>query len=150
MRCEKMDNEKPKKQFLIVNAIVSNDNGEILLVKRDRKWHKEAHDKWELPGGKVDFGETPEEACVRETKEESGFDVKIKKMIPETIVSYWEYPDRKSQQILLCYVCELNGGEASLEDHGVSEVKWLDIKKAKKLKCLPGTLEFLDYYLKQK
>lgn len=145
-----MNEEKPKKQFLIVNAIVLNDEGEILLVRRERKWHKEAHGKWEFPGGKIDFGETPAEACVRETKEESGFDVKIKKLIPEIISSYWEYPDRLSQQILLCYLCELKGGEASLEDHGVSEIKWFDIEEAKELKCLPGTLEFLNYYLKYK
>ena len=71
-------------------------------------------------------------------------------MIPEIIYSYWEYSDIQSQQILLCYVCKLKGGETSLEDHGVSEIKWFDIEEAKKLKCLPGTLEFLDYYLKYK
>jgi mutator protein MutT len=143
-----MNDSRPKKQFLIVNAIVLNSEGKILLVRRERKGHKEAHGRWEFPGGKVDFGETPSEACVRETKEESGFDVEIENLIPEAITSYWEYPDRLSQQILLCYSCKLNGGEASLDDHGVSDVKWFDIEEAKKLECLPGTLEFLDFYLK--
>jgi len=145
-----MNSEKPKKQFLIVNALVLNEDRKVLLVRRERKWHKEAHGKWEFPGGKVDFGETPEEACVREVKEESGFEVEIEKLIPKIISSHWEYPDRVSQQILLCYLCNLKGGEASLEDHGVSEVKWFDIEEAKKLECLPGTLEFLDYYLELK
>lgn len=145
-----MNKEKPKKQFLIVNALVINNDGKVLLVKREREWHKEAHGKWELPGGKVDFGETPAEACVRETKEESGFDVETKRLIPEIISSFWEHPDRISQQILLCYICNLKGGNVSLDDPGVSDVKWFEIEKAKELECLPGTHEFLDYYLMYK
>jgi 8-oxo-dGTP diphosphatase len=145
-----MSKEKLKKQFMIVNAIVLDDKGKVLLVRRERKWHKEAHGKWEFPGGKIDFGETPEEACVREAKEESGFDIEIEKLLPTTITCYWEHPDRQSQMILLGYICKLVGGNASIEDHGVSEVKWFDIEKAKKLDCLPGTQEFLDVYLKER
>lgn len=138
--------EKPKSQITIVKSIVTNNDGNILFVKRDREWHKEAHGKWEFPGGKVDFGEHPEEACIREAKEESGFDVKLNKIIPKILTSQWEHVNRKSQQILIAYHCELIGGEVSLEDHGVSDVKWFSIDEAKKLECLPGTLEFLEHF----
>lgn len=144
-----MNEEKPRKQFIIVKSLVTDDKGKILLVRRDRKWHKEAHEKWEFPGGKIDFGESPEEACIREAKEESGFDVKLNKIIPKILTSKWEHPDRISQQILIAYHCELLGGEVSLKDHGVSKVKWFSMEEAKKLKCLPGTLDFLDHFLNE-
>ncbi len=141
--------EKQKKQFIIVKSLVvdtKNDN-KILLVQRDRKWHKEAHAKWEFPGGKVDFGESPAEACEREALEESGYKVKVKKLLPEIYSSKWEYPDRVSQQILICYVCELVGGEASLDDPGVMNVKWCTPEEILNLDVLPVTHKFLNDYL---
>src|SRR3989344_3582174 len=111
--------EKQRKQFIIVKSLVVNKQGRILFVKREREWHKEAHNKWELPGGKVDFGEHPEETA-----------------------------DREAKQILICYVCSLVGGEKSLKDHGVNCVKWFDKNKIpKKSECLPGTIGFLGMYL---
>jgi 8-oxo-dGTP diphosphatase len=141
--------DKPKKQFIIIKSLVTNSEGKILLVRRKREWHTEAHNKWEFPGGKVEFGEHPEETAVRETKEESGYIVTVKSMIPKIITSKWEYPDRISQQIIICYICTLDSGEASIDDHGVSEVEWFDISNVPSSSdCLPGTIEFLEEYIK--
>lgn len=134
--------DKPKKQIVIVKSLIVDD-GKILLVRRKREWHKESHDKWEFPGGKIDFGETPEEAAVREAKEESGYDVEIVRLLPKIISAQWEYEDRVSQQILICYVCKKIGGNSLLGDHGVSEIKWFTKDEALKLECLPGIKEFL-------
>ena len=143
-------NDKPMKQFIIVKSIVLNDKGEVLFVRRKREWHAEAHDKWELPGGKIDFGEAPEETAVRETKEESGYASEVIALIPRIFSSKWEYHDRISQQILICYVCKLLGGSSSLNDNGVSEVKWFKLSHVpKKEDCLPCTIEFIDEYLKR-
>lgn len=141
--------EKPKTQFVIVKGLVINSEGKILMVQRKKEWHKEAHAKWEFPGGKVDFGETPAEACIREVREESGFNVKIRRLLPEILSSRWEYPNRHSQQILICYLCDLIDGKISLEDHGVMDVKWYPPEEILKLDVLPGTHEFLKEYLKQ-
>lgn len=137
--------DKPKKQFIIVKGIVINSNKEFLVVRRNREWHLEAHDKWEFPGGKVDFGETPETAIIREVKEESGYDTLVTRLIPKLLSFKWVYDDRESQQILIAYVCELLGGEAILKDHGVSEIKWLKKEELLNLECLPGTKEFLEF-----
>jgi 8-oxo-dGTP diphosphatase len=146
---ENKSEDKPKKQFIIVKSLVTDTNGRILLVRRKREWHVEAHNKWEFPGGKVDFGEDPEHTAVREAKEESGYDVKVLKIIPKILTSQWEYPDRVSQQLLICYVCGLVGGNASTADHGVSEVRWFDVSEIPSSDdCLPGTTEFLEEYSK--
>ncbi len=142
--------EKEKKQIIIVKGLVLNANNEILFVRRKREWHKEAHDKWEFPGGKIDFGETPEEAILREIKEESGYTATIITLLPKILSAQWEYETKQSQQILICYICKKYAGEPVLTDHGVSEIKWFTYEHAKTLDCLPGIQEFLEEYAKQK
>lgn len=63
-----------------VAAIVEFSNGKILLVRRSTQPFK---GYWALPGGKVDVGETVEQAVVREVKEETGLDVEIMKKTGE-------------------------------------------------------------------
>ncbi len=63
-----------------VAAIMEFPNNKILLVKRKTVVFK---DYWALPGGRVDAGETVEQAVVREVKEETGLDVKIERKIGE-------------------------------------------------------------------
>ncbi len=102
--------EKTRKQFTIVKSLVVNKKGEVLFVKRKKEDMKQAHNKWEFPGGKIDFGEHPEQTAIRETKEESGYDVRVDYLIPKLISSKWESPEREGHQILICYVCSLIGG----------------------------------------
>ena len=54
-----------------VNVAVTNDAGEMLLIRRSD------NDNWALPGGAVDLGESLAQAAIRETKEESGIDCEI-------------------------------------------------------------------------
>lgn len=141
--------EKIRKQFIIVKSLVTNDEGEVLFVIRKMEELKEAHNKWEFPGGKVDFGETPEETAVRESKEETGYDIKIDYLLPKILSSKWESKEREAQQILICYACSIVDGKVTLKDHGVSEIKWFKIEDAPKdSECLPGTIEFLNLYTK--
>ena len=72
----------------------------------------------------------------------------VEYLLPKILSSKWVAEDRESQQILICYVCSLVGGEKSLKDHGVNCVKWFDKNKIpKKSECLPGTIGFLGMYL---
>jgi 8-oxo-dGTP diphosphatase len=139
--------EKIRKQFVIVKSLILNEQGKILFVKRKKEDLKQAHNKWEFPGGKVDFGETPEQTAVREAKEESGYDISVDFLLPKILSSKWIMPERESQQILICYACKLSGGEMNLNDHGVSEIKWFDINNVPENEnCLPGTIDFINIY----
>jgi len=141
--------EKVRKQFIIVKSLIVNENGKVLFVKRKKEDLEQAHNKWEFPGGKIDFGETPEETAVREAKEESGYDVEVDYILPKLLSSKWITPEREAQQILICYVCRLLGGKSILKDHGVSEIKWFNLNEIPKdADCLPGTIDFLNIYLK--
>jgi len=57
-------------------ALILNEKGEIFLNKRSQKT-RNSRGQWEAPGGAVEFGETREEAVVREIKEEFGVDIEI-------------------------------------------------------------------------
>ncbi|MHB8871277.1 MAG: NUDIX domain-containing protein [Candidatus Doudnabacteria bacterium] len=114
-----------QKQLTIVCAIITNDKGEVLLTKRNdpgTSWHG----KLEFPGGKIEFGEDPEVAVVREAKEESGFDVEVVRLLPKIYSSYYpvepndlEFPDTELQILIISYHCKIIGGEFKPDDREV-------------------------------
>src|SRR3989344_9653841 len=72
----------PKESFfLIVTAIIRNAEGKILLQKRVDLDIPAADGKWELPGGKINTGETPEDAIIRECQEGTGYTVALTRKI---------------------------------------------------------------------
>ncbi len=72
-----------KIQKAIVVAVVKNDKKEILLAKRKDDEISKASGKWEFVGGHIKFGENPQTAVIRKTKEESGLDVKVIRLLPK-------------------------------------------------------------------
>src|SRR4030095_14331631 len=96
-----------------VRAAVISEN-KILLVK-------ERGDGWTLPGGWVDPGESPSEAAVRETKEESGYDVSAVRLIAIYDRDRQEHPPCPFHVYKLIFLCNLIGGSAktSLETEAV-------------------------------
>ena len=76
MKFKKKDLKLKKNKQNHANVVVLNDKGQVLLVSR-----KDDHSDFGLPGGKLDEGETFEEAAIREVKEETGINVKNLTMI---------------------------------------------------------------------
>jgi ADP-ribose pyrophosphatase YjhB (NUDIX family) len=95
-----------------VRAAVISEN-KILLVK-------ERGDGWTLPGGWVDAGESPSEAAVRETKEESGYDVEALRLVAIYDRDRHGHPPCPFHVYKLIFLCKLVGGSSktSLETEG--------------------------------
>jgi 8-oxo-dGTP diphosphatase len=110
--------EKNPTMLFVVAAALTNQTGEILLQKRPAG--RQMAGLWEFPGGKVDAGESPESALVRELHEELGIIVDPQKLVPVTFASE---PLEDRNLLLLLYVCREWQGEPQPLD--TPEIRWL-------------------------
>lgn len=89
--------------IVVVAAVIIRD-GRVLLTRRAEGQHLSG--MWEFPGGKLEPRESPEEALVRECREECGIEVGVNEILD---VTHHRYPDK--EVLLLFYRCELRSGE---------------------------------------
>lgn len=89
---------------VVVAAAVIIERGRVLLTRRHEGSHLAG--MWEFPGGKLEDGESPEEALVRECREECGIEVAVGEVLD---VTHHRYPEK--DVLLLFYRCELRAGE---------------------------------------
>jgi len=127
-----------KIQRITIKAIIHKDNS-FLLVQD----HKE---KWEMPGGKVDFGESPEETLRRELKEELGFeDVSIK-----DLVDSWTFcvgsDGNEYQFVVIVYNVEVRDQDIKCSDEH-RKFDWVPVDKIAYLNMREGYKESISKFL---
>jgi len=98
--------------MIIGVAAIIVDKKKILMIKRAKT--KELHPgHWGLPGGKVEEGETPEEAVVREAKEETNLD-----FVPKRLFIKHTFPDRIGYRYIGDWAGKIKIQESEIEDYG--------------------------------
>ena len=117
----------------VVAAIIRRDN-EIFATQRGYGTYK---DWWEFPGGKIETGETPEEALTREIKEELATEITVDDFI--TTVEY-DYPE--FHLVMDCFWCGIANGELKLLEHEAA--KWLPLDNMRQVRWLPSDLEVIE------
>ena len=126
------------KTIEVVAAIITH-NDQIFATQR---WYGEFKDGWEFPGGKMEPGETTQQALVREIREELDTEIEVGSLV-ETVE--YDYPN--FHLTMHCFLCTIRSGELVLKEHEAAKwltraeldsVDWLpaDVKVVEKLKAL--------------
>ena len=128
------------KTVRVVAAIIIHEN-KIFATQRG---YGEFKDGWEFPGGKIEPGETPQEALVREIKEGLDIEIEVKDFL-ETVE--YDYPDFHLS--MDCFFCSIRSGEMVLKEHEAA--KWLTVETLDSVDWLPadkGLIEGIREYVK--
>lgn len=131
----------------IVLACVLHE-GNILLIRRTEPQIAELDGRWELPGGKLEPGESPSKAAERETREETGWDVVADEMLPFPYVATRRTSRDKLSIIALCYRCHLTGKSTTPKiSKKVSDVSWIPISDLDPIGLQSGSATFIRHVL---
>ncbi|MFH0870847.1 MAG: NUDIX hydrolase [archaeon] len=111
-------------KIVLVGGVVHND-GKILILRR-LTTKRFFPGSWEIPGGKIDDGESPEEAVLREVKEETGLDAMIDKVF-HTWSDIIERNNRKEHMIVINFILRLVKAQpVVLSEKEHSEFRWIE------------------------
>ncbi|PIZ62319.1 hypothetical protein CO051_05540 [Candidatus Roizmanbacteria bacterium CG_4_9_14_0_2_um_filter_39_13] len=120
-------------------AVIKKKDEYLFTLRVDT--YKDLNGKWQIPGGGVDFGETPIEALHREVREELGIEVTVLQENPQvkTIM-------RKNWQgILLCYLCEMKDTTAKIVlNEEATEWKWMSLEELRAQESIPGCVDMVE------
>ena len=115
------------KKVEVVAAVIQNGK-KILATQRG---YGEFKDGWEFPGGKIETGESREEALIREIQEELTVTIKIQEFLKTVEFDYSEF-----HLIMHCFLCEIAKGELRLLEH--ESAKWVTREELDDIEWLPA------------
>jgi len=118
-------------------AIIERDN---LILAAQRSANMSLPLKWEFPGGKIDYGESPEECLRREIVEEMGIQVSVGKSLSATSHNYPTF-----SVTLHPFVCSIESGEIVLHEHAA--IVWLPPEELHNLDWAEADLPVIQSYL---
>lgn len=120
------------KTIRVVAAVIRsiNEHGKSVVFATARGYG-DYKGWWEFPGGKIEEGETPQEALKREIREELAVEVEVGGMI-ETVE--YDYPEFHLS--MDCFWCEIVEGEPILKEHETA--RWLTVEQFNDVKWLPA------------
>lgn len=118
-----------------VGAVIQDDHGRLLAVQRG---HPPAEGRWTLPGGRVEPGETLEEAVAREVAEETSLTIAVGSLVGVT-----EFRNDAVHYVILDYQAEITAGTPSPRSD-VTDVRWMTRQELTEAGPTDGLLDFLD------
>ena len=126
------------KTVRVVAAIIKavNEQGENMIFATQRGYG-EFKDGWEFPGGKIEDGETPQEALKREIREELDTEIAVGELF-DTV----EYDYPAFHLSMDCFWCTILSGEPVLKEHEAA--RWLTKEQLREVAWLPADISLVD------
>ena len=121
------------KRIRVAAAVIRRED-EVFATQRGYGSYK---DWWEFPGGKIEEGESPEEALVREIREELDTDIEVMSFL-QTVE--YEYPEFHLS--MDCFWCRIKEGQLKLLEHEAA--RWLPLNDLRQVNWLPADLLVVD------
>lgn len=122
------------RQIEVVAAIIFDEQGRIFATQRG---YGDWKDWWEFPGGKIEAGETPQQALKREILEELDTEIEVGELL--RTIDY-DYP--QFHLTMHCFKCKLTDCHITLLEHEAA--KWLTPDKLQSVKWLPADKDIID------
>ena len=122
----------------VVAAVIKslNDKGQTIILSTQRGYG-EFKDSWEFPGGKIENGETPQEALKREIMEELDTQIEV-----GTLIDTIEYDYSDFHLSMDCSWCEIVRGNLVLKEH--ENAKWLTKEQLQDVEWLPEDIKLIE------
>ncbi|MBO5998867.1 MAG: (deoxy)nucleoside triphosphate pyrophosphohydrolase [Lachnospiraceae bacterium] len=133
-----MDNRSRKRTIHVAAAVICDGDRYFATQRGYGDWK----DYWEFPGGKIEPGETPEEALVREIREELETEIDIAGRLAEVEYDYPEF-----HLSMVCYIARIREGQPVLKEHEAA--RWLKKEELDEVGWLPAdkfVVEMLKLY----
>ena len=121
-----------------VVAAVIYESGKILATQRG---YGEFKDGWEFPGGKMEKGESAEQALIRELREELTVTVEVEKLL---MTVEYDYP--AFHLTMHCFLTKIAAGKINLLEH--EAMKWLSSEDINSVEWLPADIQVVEYLKK--
>ena len=122
-----------RKHIEVVAAIILRERRIFATQRGYGEWK----DWWEFPGGKIEPGESPEDALKREIREELATEIEVDELL--TTVEY-DYP--KFHLTMHCYLCTIISGDLTLLEH--EDARWLALDELDCVKWLPADKDVVE------
>ena len=122
--------------ILVTVAIIKNKEGKYLLTQRPENVHNA--ERWEFPGGKLDFAEDPRDCLKREIKEELGINIEAKEILEYSSHIY----GKEKHIVLLGFICNYLSGK--IEKLHIKDYVWASPKEMKNYDITEADLPFLS------
>ena len=122
-----------RKSVKVVAAVI-RQNGRIFATQRGYGSYK---GWWEFPGGKIEQGETPQNALRREIREELDTEIEVGSLISKIEYDYPEF-----HLVMDCFWCTVRSGKLKLLE--AEDARWLSKEELLSVKWLPADLSILD------
>jgi 8-oxo-dGTP diphosphatase len=132
---------------LVVSVSIIRDD-EVLMIKENKST---ARDKWNFPGGRIEYGEDILHAACREVKEETGYNVGLQ----ATTGVYQFLSQTNSQVLLFHFTAEIRGGHLNLQEEEISDSAWVKVSDLEKcshegLRETKVLMQIIDNLVKEK